>query len=539
MTDKPIVAADALAVKTAKTGFYKGFNPVVSLGAKILMVLLIAWAAISPDQAGEILTDVKGFVQTYFGTWYVFIVAFFFVLSFALAIIPATGRVKLGKDGEKPEFSKFSWFSMMFGAGIGIGMLTYSTGEPMSHFTTNPEVIQGLTTSESADNVRMAMKWSIMHWGFTAWSCYAVVGLALSYFSYNRGLPLAIRSGLTPLFGKALEGTLGNIIDIVAVLATIVGIGVTIGYGVTQFSSGIYNATGADWIMNPDGKPSIAAMFLSLAVVMIASTLSALSGVGKGIKWLSNLNMGLSFFLIAFFVIFGATAFAFKAYFIGIWDYLIAIPKMATTVWHDDGTETGKALAKWQGDWTIFYWAWWVAYAPFVGMFLARVSRGRTIREYILGALIVPSMMCFVWFAFVGGTAMNLELTGAANGTIVNADLSSQLFATINVMLSKGLAQLMSVVIVILLLTYLITSADSAVLVINTITSAGNKTGKRTAHIIVWSAIITIMVAVLLLAGGMGVINSAMIIGALPFSLVMFLMAISLIKALFRDRNSQ
>ena len=197
-------------------------------------------------------------------------------------------------------------------------------------------------------------------------------------------------------------------------IATILGVSVTIGYGVSQFASGIFNITGAGWIMNDQGTPTVFAMLLALVIVMGASTLSAMSGVGRGIKWLSNINMSLSLFLLGFFTLFGATLFVIKALFVGIWDYLVALVPMSVVVWSNDGTSTGEALAGWQGGWTIFYWAWWIAFAPFVGLFLARISRGRSLREYVLGAMIVPSVMCFVWFAFVGGTAIHLELTGQA-----------------------------------------------------------------------------------------------------------------------------
>ena len=232
----------------------------------------------------------------------------------------------------------------------------------------------------------------------------------------------------------------------------------TIGYGVSQFTSGFYNITGFEWLLNDQDKPTLYARLGALIIVIAASTWSAITGVEKGIKWLSNLNMGLSIFLLLFFAIFGATAVAFKAYFFGIWDYITALPSMSLTVWENDGTEIGKGLADWQAGWTIFYWAWWIAFAPFVGLFLARVSRGRSIREYVLGAMIVSSLMCFTWFALAGGTAIDLELRGIADGSIVNANISAQLFETINLMLSPELAVAMSVVIVILLLTYLVTS---------------------------------------------------------------------------------
>ena len=534
-SDKP---QRSLRIKLAKNGFYKGFNRIVAVGSKSLIVLLILWAAVFPTNAMSVLTTVKEFVSSHFGVWYMYVMAFFSLTCIFLALWPSTGKIKLGSADEKPEFSRFSWISMLFGAGIGIGMLTYSTAEPLFHFANNPDVIRGNVEALSVETVRSAYKWSFMHWGFWAWGVYAFTGLAIGYFSYTRGLPLTIRSALMPLFGEKLSGPLGHTIDIVAVVATLLGVAVTIGFGISQFASGVHNISGMDWIMNNEGVPTNGAMILFLVVIMGASTLSALSGVGKGIKWLSNLNMCLTIFLLIFFLIFGATGFALKAFFVGLWDYIIALPVMASQVWSDDGTEVGKALADWQSGWTIFYWAWWIAFAPFVGLFFARVSRGRSIREYVFGTMVIPSIMGFVWFAIIGGTALNLEITGVANGAILDADLSSQLYATINVLLGTGLAKIMSAIIVILLLTYLVTSADSAILVINTIVSAGKPTVNATKHILVWGGVLTIMIAALLTAGGLEAVKAAMIIGALPFSLVVVLMCISTLKALLFDKHT-
>ena len=530
--------SEDLPIAIAKTGFYTGFNRFVAIGSKLILALLIFWAAISPKSAGRILADIQSFSVNNFSGWYMYVTFFFVLVCFGLALWPKSGRTKLGPPNVKPEFSNFSWFSMMFGAGVGVGMLTYSTAEPIFHFANNPDVIQGFVEAKSIENVRLAYKWATFHYAFTPWACYGIVGMALAYFCYNRGLPLTIRSGLTPLFGKHLSGPLGHVVDIVAIIATIVGVGVTIGYGVSQAASGLFNITGADWITTDTGKPTLTAQLVALVIIMFASTVSALSGVRKGIKWLSNINMGLSFFLLLFFLIFGATLFAFKTFFLSIWDYLLAFPKMSLSIWSASGNETEKALSEWQAAWSVFYWAWWIGFAPFVGLFLARVSKGRTVREYVLGAMLVPTLMCLTWFALVGGTAVNLELSGIANNAIIGADISAQLFQTINLMLSPGLAVLMSFIIVILLLTYLVTSADSAILIINTISSAGDRTQKHGKHIVVWSLILTSVVAVLLKVGGMDALRSIMIIGALPFSVVMALMSVSLLKSLLFDSGN-
>ncbi len=595
MSNKPPLME--LPIEVAKGGFYDGFSKDVTITAKVLIGALIIWAVAFPDNAASVLGGMNTFLLSNFATWYIWVVAFFIFVCVVLAIIPSTGRLRMGLPDDKPEFSNFSWFSMMFGAGIGIGMLTFATAEPMYHFGNNPEVLQGVAEASSEGNVRNAYKWSFLHWGFSAWACYALVGLSLAYFSYRRNLPLTIRSGLTPLFGSALSGRLGHVIDIVAVVATVLGVAQTLGFGVEQFVAGLHRIGVGDWLLNDDGKATTAAIVLALVVIMGASTLSALSGVGKGIKWLSNINMGLSIFLLAFFLIFGSAAFGLKALFVGMFDYIVALPSLLFTVWssvpevtfnetipaavqalpaedlaaiYSSATSpwgsfgsfaeglpasasalseadieatyaaaTESRLSGWQGAWSVFYWAWWIAFAPFVGVFLARISRGRTVREYVMGAIVIPSIMCFVWFAIVGGTAIDLTLNGTAGDAISGAGQQSQLFAMLDVILSTGVAWIMAVLVVILLLTYLVTSADSAVLIVNTINSGGDEGPKGRPHIIFWGLALALVVGALLVIGGLGAIQTAMVIGALPFSVVMALMGVALIKGIIRDSRRE
>ncbi|MEM1419968.1 MAG: BCCT family transporter [Pseudomonadota bacterium] len=524
-----------LEIKTADTGFYAGFNRTVTFSSKLIIGGLIVWAVAFPEQAGETLGALNGFLMANFAAWYIYAMAFFIIVCAGLALWPAFGSLKLGHDDDEPEFSSFSWFSMMFGAGIGIGMLTFATAEPIYHFQNNPDVIRGITEGSTAENVRPAYKWSFTHWGFAAWASYAIVGLSLAYFAYRRDLPLTIRSGLTPLFGRSLSGTMGHVVDVVAVVATVLGVAQTLGFGVDQFVAGLARIGVGDWLLTADGQSTTMAIVVALGVIMGASTLSALSGVGNGIRILSNINMVLSFGLLAFFLVFGSTLFALQALGYGILDYVVGLPQQMFEVWKADGTEQGDALSGWQNGWTVFYWAWWIAFAPFVGVFLARISKGRTIREYVLGAIMVPSLMCFVWFTMVGGTAINLELTGVANNEIIGAGQADQLFAMLAVMLDEQLAWIFSVLVVVLLLTYLVTSADSAVLIVNTINAAGDEGPKARPHIVFWGAALALVVGALLMIGGLKAIQTAMIIGALPFSAVMVLMGFALIKAVIKD----
>lgn len=522
-----------LPIKIATKGFYEGFNKDVTITAKILLGLLILWAVIFPESSLAILGTINSFLLSNFSTWYILSVTFFLLVAMFLAFIPRYGKLILGDKGDKPEFSNFSWFAMIFGAGIGVGMLTFATAEPMYHFGNNPEVIQGMATGYGADNVRYAYKWAFLHWGFSAWICYSLVGLSMAYFSFRRKLPLTIRSGLAPIFGKKLSGRLGDAIDIVAVIATLLGVAQTLGFGVEQFVSSMYRVGMGDWLLNAEGKSSAAAIIVALIVIVGVATVSALSGLGKGVKWLSNLNMWLSFILFTFFLIFGSTFFGLQSFFLGLFDYVVALPALLTTIWQPDGTTVGDTLSTWQKDWSVFYWAWWIAFGPFVGVFFARISRGRSIRVYLFGTVILPALMCFIWFSVVGGTAIDLTLGGT--DAISSVGQESQLLAMLDVMLSPNAAWAMAILVLVLLLTYLVTTLDSAILVINTINSGGNEGPKGRPHIIFWGVILALVVGVLLISGGLGAIKTAMVIGALPFSFVMVLMGIALIKAVLYD----
>lgn len=535
-TDAPIAPPLVdLPINTHDKGFYDGFSRAVTIPSKIIVSLIIMWAIFFPVSANKTLTAANSSIISSFSGWYVYLVAFLMLCCLVVAVLPQTGRLRIGAAEEGPEFSRFSWFAMLFGAGIGIGMLTYSTGEPMAHFANNPDIIRGTIAPLTAEAVRPAYEYTFLHWGFAAWGTYALVGLSIGYVSYRRGLPLTIRSALAPLFGKWMSGFAGHIVDIVAVVATILGVAVTMGLGVEQFIAGLARLGMGDWLLDADGSSSSLAVVLALVILVGASTISALSGVGRGIKWLSNINMALSIMLVALFAIVGSGIFGLKLLGVGLYDYFRTLIPNSLSLFSDTGTEVSAALVQWQLDWSVFYWAWWIAFAPFVGMFIARISRGRTVREYVLGVVLVPSLMCFVWMTIVGGTAIDLELSGVAQGAIVETGISDQLYATLAVMLSPGVASLVSGLVVILLMTYLVTSADSAILIVNTINGAGETTGERNRHIVFWGAALAFVVGSMLILGGIDAIRITMIIGALPFSFVVALMAVSILKAIAFD----
>lgn len=441
-------------------------------------------------------------------------------------------------------------------------------------------------------------RYTFLHYGFHAWAIYVVTGLSLAYYAYTRDMPLTIRTALTPLFGRLMNGILGDIVDVLGVVATILGVSVTIGFGVSQFIDGLYAITGMDWMMNLTGDapvPSTVGLLVGLVVIMGLSIISAVSGVGKGVKYLSNLNLVLSVILLLTFVIFGSFLFAMTTYATAFVDYMFhfislsfgafgpqdaadfaaALPAEAapyadalrggaTNAWgsfdsfkaglegdaaalSDDvlasvysAGEQGRQFG-WQAGWTTFYWAWWIAFSPFVGLFLARISRGRSVREFIVGCVFVPAMVCFAWMTILGGTAIDLELSGAADGAIIGASNTAKLFVTLEAMLSNpAVLGAITVMCVVLIMTFLVTSADSGILVMNTIMSAGSEE-TTVKHRIVWGVILTLVIGTLLVAGTSGdadpmeALRSAMIIGALPFTMVMGLMCVALAKALYRD----
>ncbi|MBS9777993.1 MAG: BCCT family transporter [Gammaproteobacteria bacterium] len=527
-------------IKTADSGFYQGYNVSIALISKLFMVVLVIWALVAPGNADRLLGALNSGILSYFNSFYTIATGAFMFFMLAIAIYPKTGKKRLGLDTDRPEFSTFSWFAMMFGAGLGVGLMVFSVAEPMYLWGSNPDTVRGVTEANTAAGLGSTYEYTFLHYGFHAWAIYLTTAICMGYYAYRRDVPLTIRSTLTPLFGKAMNGALGDLVDILAVVATILGISVTIGFGISQFVDGVYSiAPNMEWLMKTedDGSlnPSTYGLIFALVVIMVCSILSAASGVGKGVKYLSNINLVLSATLLGTFIIFGSLTFALKMYGLGLVEY---ISGMFETSFVAHGTDT--ELGKWQSGWTTFYWAWWIAFSPFVGLFLARISRGRTIREIVLGAMIAPALVCFLWMTMLGGTAIDLELTGVAKGAISGENASNMLFTTLGFMFEGVTLHALTIMCVVLVMTYLITSADSGILVLNTIMSGGNPDETGIKHRIIWGLIITAIIGSLLVAGGgMDALKKAMIIGALPFAIVMVLMCVSLTIALFMDAKRE
>ena len=588
-----------LRIARAAGGFYEGHSIEIALLSKGIMVALVIWALVWPANANGVLGSLNGRLLEDFNAFYIIIVGLFFFFLLVIALIPQTGKRVMGAPGETPEFSNFSWFSMMFGAGLGVGLMVFATAEPLGLWGSNPVLLGSDIQGNSEEALQSAYRYTFMHYGFHAWAIYVVTGLSLAYYAYTRGMPLTIRTALTPLFGRLMNGFLGHVVDVLGVVATILGVSVTIGYGVSQFIDGMYAITGMGWLVENVGgeapPPSTVGLISGLVVIMGLSIISAVSGVARGIKYLSNLNLVLSIILLLTFVVFGSFLFAMTTYGTAFVDYIIHFLSLsfaafgpqsamefaavlpanlapfadslyggATNPWGSfDGFKSGlegdaaalsddvlmQAYAAgeqgrqfaWQAGWTTFYWAWWIAFSPFVGLFLARISKGRSVREFIIGCVFAPALVCFAWMTILGGSAINLELTGVADGSIIAASNTAKLFVTLGQMLSGAFLSALTVMCVVLILTFLVTSADSGILVMNTIMSGGDQhTGIK--HRIVWGVILTLVIGTLLVAGktsastdAFDALRNAMIIGALPFTMVMGLMCVSLGKALYRD----
>ena len=587
-----------LEIRKAASGFYEGHSVEIALLSKGIMVALVIWALVWPANANGVLGSLNWRLLEDFNSFYIMIVGSFCFFLFFVAVLPRTGARVMGPPGEPPEFSNFSWFSMMFGAGLGVGLMVFATAEPLGLWGSNPVILSGEVAANSPEAVQSGFRYTFLHYGFHAWSIYVITGLSLAYYAFTRNMPLTIRSALTPLFGRFMNGFLGHLVDVLGVVATILGVSVTIGFGVAQFIDGVYAITGMEWMMDMTGDapaPGTVGLITGLGVIMGLSIISAVSGVDRGVKYLSNLNLVLSIILLLTFVVFGSFLFAMTTYGTAFVDYMLhylslsfaafdpqpadafvaalpaeaapfadALRAGATNAWGSfegfkEGLEGDAAALSdevltavyaagepgrqfgWQAGWTTFYWAWWIAFSPFVGLFLARISKGRSVREFIVGCVFAPALVCFAWMTILGGTAIDLELSGNAEGAIIGASNTAKLFVTLAQMISGPLLSAITIMCVVLILTFLVTSADSGILVMNTIMSGGEqKTGIK--HRIVWGVILTLVIGTLLIAGKtnggadpMEALRNAMIIGALPFTMVMGLMMIALAKALFRD----
>ena len=449
----------------------------------------------------------------------------FVVLCLGLIVSPL-GRIRIGGSDAKPDFSYIGWFSMLFAAGMGIGLMFYGVSEPMSHFNA---ALGGVTTEngvrtdwaplgaaggDTAAAARLGMAATIFHWGLHPWAIYAVVALALAIFSFNKGLPLTVRSIFYPLLGERVWGWPGHIIDMLAVFATLFGLATSLGIGASQASAGLTHLFGL-----PSGNVTMVLLILGITLV---ATASIVVGVDKGVKRLSELNMALAFLLLLFVLIVGPTTLILTGFFQNLWTYAVNLPALSNPFFRED--------ANFSQGWTAFYWAWWISWSPFVGMFIARVSRGRTVREFLVAVLLVPSFVSVLWMSAFGGTAINQVVDTGFEG-VREAALELQLF----VMLGElPLAEITSFVGIVLVIVFFITSSDSGSLVIDTIT-AGGKVDAPKPQRVFWAFIEAGIAIALLLGGGLIALQAMAVSTGLPFTLVLLVACYAIVKGLMSE----
>ncbi|MCA1940115.1 MAG: BCCT family transporter [Caenispirillum bisanense] len=503
----------------AESGLFKGLNPTMALVALVVVALFLVVGTAAPETSSSWFIAVRDGITTWFKWYYVLVVALFLLFSLWL-LFSRFGDLRLGDDDQQPEFGYFSWFAMLFGAGMGIGLVFWSIAEPIFHFQGNPF----LSDPESPAAAVTAMRLTYFHWGLHPWAIYAIVALTLAFFSYRKKLPLAIRSALYPLIGDRIYGGWGHAVDVLAVFGTVFGVATSLGFGVTQINTGLNTLFGMEI--------STTNQVILIACISAVATLSVVSGVGKGVRILSEANLWMSLAILLFFFVFGPTRYLLDLFVEGLGEYMwTVIPQSFWTNAESGGTGT------WQASWTAFYWGWWIAWAPFVGMFIARISRGRTIREFLLGVLLVPTLLGMLWLTVFGGTGLYLELyqEGAGIAAAVNEDVTLALYTTIGAMASDGIAYAAMCLVTLLIATYFITSSDSATLVVTTLLSIGDAE-PPTPHRVVWGLGEGFVAAVLLLAGGLEGLQAASIIAALPFSIIMLFMCYGLVQGLREEK---
>ncbi|MBB3139674.1 BCCT family transporter [Halomonas organivorans] len=518
----------------SESGLLKGLNPTVTIASKILVIGFVTFCAIMADQAGVIFQEISTAVLNNAKWFYLGLVSA--VLAFLLYLMMSRfGHIRLGKDDERPEFSFMSWVSMLFSGGMGIGLLFWSVGEPMLHYAGNP-FTEGLT-DEAAN---MAMRISFFHWGLHPWATFIIVALVLSYFSYRKGLPLTLRSTLYPFIGERVHGRIGDVVDILTVAITALGISNSLGMGVIQMSSGLKSVFGVE-----------IGMWMQLgmiALITFFAVLSVMSGVGRGIRRLSEWNMLLSSVIVILVLAIGPTRYILNTLLQSTGGYINNLASMS--LWADANGDTG-----WQNWWTAFYWPWWMLWSPFVGMFIARISRGRTIRELVAGALIVPTLVTFVWIAVFGGSALyeeqqvrhaheqavasgqiaaDSEFTGGAILKATQEDTPTALFAMFDAIDPGMFGSILSLLVVVLLATYFITSADSGTLVLCILDSGGHQEPPQSIRVL-WGIIIACIAGALLYAGGLETIQTASIIAGFPIALFILVISISLYRSLLEE----
>lgn len=475
----------------------------------VLVLLAVGYGAFAPDNFAEVTGNIEGFLTTSFG-WYYLLIVSVMVLFCLFFLISPMGQIRLGKDNDKPEFSFGTWIAMLFSAGMGIGLVFWGAAEPLSHFAIDPATAEPGT----AEAFKESMRFTFFHWGIHAWAIYAVVALPLAYFQFRKGEPGLISATLKPIFGDKMNGPWGILVDVVAVFATAVGVATTLGFGTIQINEGLAFLF--------DGIPgdNFTVQLIIIAVVTVLFMISAWSGLSKGIKYLSNTNMVLAIALLVLVLILGPTLLILNMFTESVGGYFQNLIQMSFR----SAPVNGENRA-WIDGWTIFYWAWWISWAPFVGIFIARVSKGRTIRQFLFGVLMIPTFLSFIWFAAFGSTAIDVQNSGV---DLTGLLTSETLFGVFN---EVPLGVVLSIIAILLVTTFFITSADSATFVLG-MQSTNGSLHPANAVKLTWGVAQSLIAVILLSAGGLDALQTALIISAFPFSFIMLMMMGSFYKAI-------
>ncbi|HEX6150470.1 BCCT family transporter [Nocardioides sp.] len=487
--------------------------------AAALSVGFVLIGVIWPDGLAEKTGSALTWVTGNFG-WLFVITSAAFVLFSAYLAVTRYGNIKLGPDDSEPEFSTFSWVSMMFATGMGIGLMFWGVAEPLTHLNAPP---LGQAEPGTAEAAALAMQWTFFHWGFHPWAMYAVIGLSIGYFAYRKGFGNLISATFRPLMGEQAGKAPGKTIDVIAIFATLFGSATSLGLGALQITGGIDNVFGS-------GAGSKTLAVAVIAVLTACFVVSAVSGVERGIKYLSNANAVAAAVLVFFLFVVGPTVFILSTFTQTMGDYLTHLPSMA----FNTGVYDSEA-SSWLGGWTIFYWAWWISWTPFVGMFIARISKGRTIRQFVIYVILVPSLVSFVWFAILGGSALDEQLNQGWSPPTTDEGgiaLEASLFELLR---QFPLSSITVALAVFLIAIFFITGADAASIVMGMLSQNGEEEPQRTLTIF-WGVATGAVAAVLLWAGGLSALQTLVILVAGPFMLILIGMCVSLVKSLREEQ---
>lgn len=490
-------------------GYGFDIHPQVTFSAAIILIGFVVWVLVAGDQAAGIFDSLLASISSSFG-WLYISAANIFVLAMGYFAFSKYGKIRIGGPEAKPEFSNFAWYAMLISAGMGIGLMFWSVAEPIFHFS-SPSPMFGVEAG-SAEAAQAAFAVTYFHWGLHPWGIYALVSVGLAFFAYNRGLPLTIRSVFYPILGDKIYGFWGNVIDVLSVLATLFGLATSLGFGVQQVSAGLnflFGLPTETWFQ-----------VVLIAVITGFATMSVVAGLDGGVKVLSEWNIRIAAALLLFVLILGPTVYILGSFFQNLGYYIQKLPQLA--LW----TETYQTEGSWLSGWTIFYWGWWISWSPFVGMFIARVSKGRTVREFILGVMLLPTLLSFFWMSVFGGTAIFYEQTGTDISRAVNANVATAMFEMFQNLPLTGIISFIGIVLVVF---FFVTSSDSGSLVVDHLTSGG-KLDSPVPQRVFWAIMEGLLAAVLLLGGGLSALQTASITTGLPFTIVLLIMIYSLRK---------